>query len=706
MNDYSITLADAMTRQGFDPPPDITPGRVVRFSANGKRSDRAGWLLAFPDGEGAVFGDWRTGEEHSWQAERERPQTEADRAAFRARVEEARHKAAAARDAEHAEAAARAAKLWAEAKPAPADHVYLVTKGITPEGARIGTDGRLIIPVYGPDGLQTLQFIAPDAGKRFLAAGKMKGGHVWLGTPNGPPVAPECVFLVEGWATGKTVHAATGAPVCACFTAGNLLGVARMIRAQFPRTRLIIAGDDDSGTAGNPGRARATEAAQAVGAETIFPTFPPGADGSDFNDLQRVAGLAAVSEALADDAGPGPRLSDWHACEAFKGTPRPREWLVNWTFPAGKPALLAAAGGIGKSFLLLELARAVAAGAHACELGTIARTGAAVYLTAEDDRIECHSRLLALGPIPPRLFVIPLPDAGGTMSLFGLDDRGRGPVTTPAFYNLARQIGRLKDVALVVFDPLQALCGGLDLNLPQHAQHVCAELATLAAETGAAVIVSHHFRKSGPITSPEAARDAIRGTGGLVDGVRAVYALWPAEEAEAVKACRVLAVPYDRGRVVHGAVVKANGAADWRVSTLVRDESGILRDRRFELGQLTPSRDDLTLRLRDAIAQAAAKLEPFTKTGQGGLYARRHELPGGFQDVGKHSMEAMAQDLLNGGGLIQCRMKASEAAPGKWLDVPRGKVAAISEEITKAAMARHEAETAPQDVPDREPPWA
>lgn len=696
-----------MSRAGFEPPPDFEPGKIARFSRNGRKSDRAGWLLAFPDGEGAVFGDWRTGEEHSWQAERERPQTEADRAAFRALVEQAKRKATEARDREHAEAAARAAALWDEAKPAPADHVYLVTKGITPDGARIGTDGRLLVPVYGPDGLQSLQFIAPDGTKRFLTAGKMKRGHVWLGTPNGPPVAPECVSLVEGWATGKTVHAATGAPVCACFTAGNLLDVARMIRAQFPRARLVVAGDDDRDTEGNPGRSKATEAAQAVGADVVFPEFPPGAAGSDFNDLQRVAGLAAVSEALNADMGPGPRLSDWHACEVFTGEPPPRQWLVSGVFPSGKPALLAAAGGIGKSFLLLDLARAVAGRALNCSLGMLARHGAAVYLTAEDDAIEVHSRLVALGPIPPRLFVIPCPDAGGTPGLFGLDEKGRSPTTTAAFHNLARQIKRLRDVALITFDPLQALCGGLDLNLPQHAQHVCSELAALAAETGAAVLVSHHFRKSGPITSPEAARDAIRGTGGLVDGVRAVFALWPAEEAEAVKACRVLAVPYDRGRVVHGAVVKSNGRADLAIRTLVRDESGILRDRRFELGQLTPSRDDLTLRLRDAIAQAAAKLEPFTKTGQGGLYARRHELPGGFQDVGKHSMEAMAQDLLNGGGLIQCRMKASEAAPGKWLDMPGGTVAAISAEITKAAMAKHEpqAEAAPQDVPDREPPW-
>jgi len=687
---------DAMARSGFDPPPEIAPGRVVRFSANGKKSDRAGWVLLFPDEMGAVFGDWRSGEEHTWQAERERPQSEADRAAFRAMVETAKRQAVEAREREHAEAAARAAEIWAEAKPAPAEHGYLVTKGITPQGARISKDGKLLIPVYGPDGLMSLQFIAPSGEKRFLPGGKVKSGHTWVPNGNAPPRATERVFLAEGWATAKSVHAAMGAPVCVAFNAGNLADVAMMIRAQCPSARLIVAGDDDRTTEGNPGRTKATEAAAAVGAEAVFPTFPPGAAGSDFNDLCRVSGLDAVRAALGGDE-PGIRLADWVACERFKGAPPPREWLVSGIFPAGKPALLAAAGGVGKSFLLLELSRAVAGGARHCPIGEVTKHGAAVLMCAEDDAIEVHSRLVSLGPIPPRLYVIPCPDAGGTPGLFGLDERGRGPVTTAAFHALARQIKRLRDVALVTFDPLQALCCGLDLNLPQHAQHVCSELATLATETGAAVLVSHHFRKSGPITSPEAARDAIRGTGGLVDGVRSVFALWPSEDTEAQKVCRVLGVGYDRGRVVRGAIVKSNGRADLGIRTFVRDECGILRDRRFELGELSPSRDDLTTRLKDAIAQAAARMEPFTKSGpQAGIYARRHELPGGFQDMGKHTLEAMAQDLLAGGGVIQCRMKKSEAPPGRWLDVPGGAVAKLSAGINRGAMdaAQHAREGA------------
>jgi hypothetical protein len=277
--------------------------------------------------------------------------------------------------------------------------------------------------------------------------------------------------------------------------------------------------------------------------------------------------------------------------------------------------------------------------------------------------------------------------------LFGLEPQTKSPATMADFALLAAQLRELPGLRLVCFDPLQALCGGLDLNLPQHAQHVCGELAKLASETGAAVIVSHHFRKSSAIATPEDAREAVRGSGGLVDGVRAVYALWPAEEKDGKAKCRALGVPWQRGRVVNGAVVKANFAADWGLAVFVRDDSGLLRDRRMELGLLAPKRDNLQDALRDAIAKAAADLRPFTKTYTSGLHARRHELPGMFHDMGKHSLESMAQELLNAGALAQYRMKSSDPAAGKWLDVPGGAVARQSEELAKKAEAEMSDET-------------
>ncbi|MEY6434027.1 hypothetical protein ABC977_16605 [Thioalkalicoccus limnaeus] len=67
----------------------------------------------------------------------------------------------------------------------------------------------------------------------------------------------------------------------------------------------------------------------------------------------------------------------------------------------------------------------------------------AIYVTAEDDAIEVHNRLNALGPIPDQLYVLPLPDAGGAVPLFAPDAATRGPSTTPAWMALEQQLTTL-----------------------------------------------------------------------------------------------------------------------------------------------------------------------------------------------------------------------------------------------------------------------
>lgn len=184
--------------------------------------------------------------------------------------------------------------------------------------------------------------------------------------------------------------------------------------------------------------------------------FPP--NGGDFNDLHIAEGLDAVQAQVVGMLGlPEPgggviRLSDWVTSKRFTGTPPEREWLVSGAFPIGKPALLAAAGGVGKSFLLLELAYRVAAsnpgGLMFAALGRVDVEGAAVLICAEDDAIEVHNRLVSLGGPVDRLIVVPLPDAGGARPLFSLDEKGRTPATTMHFHQLAEQLRAIKDLRL------------------------------------------------------------------------------------------------------------------------------------------------------------------------------------------------------------------------------------------------------------------
>ena len=385
-----------------------------------------------------------------------------------------------------------------------------------------------------------------------------------------------------------------------------------------------------------------------------------------------------TTEAMsAPQANPSRQLADWHAIDCFVGEPRQRQWLVNGIFPIAQASLLAASGGVGKSFLLLSLAREIAGNdgtwlnAPFLFGGMVTAQGVAVYITAEDDAIEVHNRLAALGEIPPRLYVVPLPDAGGAVSLFAPDPATKAPSTTVAWYDLERQFDTLENLKLVIFDPLQPLCA-LDLNVPENAQFVCSRLAALAARTGASVVVSHHFAKR-EASTPEQAREAIRGTGGLVDGVRSVYGLWQPRDDDARGVLKQLHLPYQRGAVVFGGVVKANGRANLKVVTFVRDQRGLLCDRSEDLQRLKSTTTDLLPLLKQAIADAAADGKPYTKTGVNGVHGRRFEMPEELHNIGKHTFVSMVDSLLATEEIVQAMADNSKSV--KWLDVPGGDVA-------------------------------
>lgn len=237
-------------------------------------------------------------------AEEKRQQQEAEAAEYRRRADLA---------------AGEAAALWTSAKPS-GQSAYLSRKGVQPHGVRFLADGTLLVPMRNAAGeLHNVQCIAPHKPtpegearglreKRFLAGGRKSGLWHLVGdvqTP-APDAAPLVLLLAEGYATGATVHEATGRPVAVCFDAGNLVHVARELRAQHPAALLLVCGDDDSETEArtgrNTGRDKAATAARAVHGEgapagAVFPEgLPPGA--SDFNDLAAHAGLQAVRDLI------------------------------------------------------------------------------------------------------------------------------------------------------------------------------------------------------------------------------------------------------------------------------------------------------------------------------------------------------------------------------------------------------------------------
>lgn len=402
-------------------------------------------------------------------------------------------------------------------------------------------------------------------------------------------------------------------------------------------------------------------------------------EGAEYAKFASMAlGLEPVA---ANDNEPAFDLRDWTS-DTFNQSPEPVDFLVDGTIEAGVPGVIAAMGDTGKSFSMLELCRRVAFGSSPLARpifgGRVLKEGTAVFLTAEDSRKTVHRRLADLDPAGARfsergerLITVPLPDAGGVRAFWRQDKSGM--VETDDWKRFCDQLAGVDDLAVVCVDPLASFAHAPINEDPAAGAFVTASLARLTAETGASGLFAHHMRKSQkPVETLAEARDAIRGTSALVDGVRMAYALWPADERRAKAVCKELGRPFSPGCIVLGGVVKANGAARRIVSTYARNGFGLLEDISADLKAAAPKQDDTLAALALAIADAAAAGQPFTKTGASGLYQQRHRLPEPLKTMGRNRLETLADTALEAGEIVSAIAKGNTP---KWLDVRGGQFA-------------------------------
>ncbi|MDQ0558325.1 hypothetical protein QO004_000098 [Rhizobium mesoamericanum] len=410
------------------------------------------------------------------------------------------------------------------------------------------------------------------------------------------------------------------------------------------------------------------------------------------DDLRAANDNVATKEDATTEAKPF-SIFDWPSSR-FVGDPPVIEELVEGTIPRAVPGMIAAMGDTGKSYAALELHRRVSFGSGPFEPpifgGKVLSTGTSVMVTSEDDSGEVHRRLAALDKKGHRfsegdkMLVVPLPSAGGPQA-FWREDRKHGLVETDHWKRLCDQLGKINDLRLVTLDPLASFAHVQINEDPASGAFVCASLGALAAETRASVLVLHHMKKvAKPIDSLSDAREAIRGSTALVDGLRLAYALWPAEEKRGRAICKDLGVPYSPNKVVFGGVVKANGAARRIVSTYVRNEHGLLVDCTSGLGAAALPQGDLIEKLVVAIEAAAIAGQPFTKTGSTGLFDNKERLGEELSGLSRHRLESLAQQAIEGQRVVKCL--AGGTTP-KWLDVPTGRFAQGLGEFRKG-MAR------------------
>ena len=518
---------DAIQAAGLTPPDVIeADGKLRRFASNGKRGDDAGWYSLHGDGIPAgSFGDWRTGFTQTWRADIGRTLTPAEESAHRARAEAMRREREGEETRQKAEACERAAAILAESKPCT-EHPYLTRKRIKANGARL-YKGALLIPMRADGELHSLQFIDVDGTKRFLSGGRVAGCYFSIGKPDG------VLCIAEGFATGATIHEATGHAEAVAFNAGSLLRIVEVMRGKFPDARLIVCADDDIATPGNPGLTKATEAARSFGGLLAIPEFgnarPEKA--TDFNDMAALCGLDAVQSAIANASAPGVAEHQGAIDSAIAGEyasqvelirgcdviPEPVQWIWPGWLAAGKMHVLGGAPGTGKTSISMALAATVSTGGRWPD-GTRSIAGNVVIWSGEDDPADTLIPRLALsGADLARVYFI-------TDIQEGSDRRSFDPARD--MEPLRRKLIEIGGVRLLIVDPIVSAVTG-DSHKNAEVRRGLQPLVDLAASMRCALLGITHFSKG------TGGRDPVeRLTGSLAFGALARVVLVAAKHQE------------------------------------------------------------------------------------------------------------------------------------------------------------------------------
>lgn len=275
MINYDNAL-DQLASAGIEPNGLPQIGTLTRCkTCDDKSGKESGWYVlhefTLSGGEQVLvgaYGNWKTGVTATIELDKARTLTAAEKTAFSEQMQATRRAAAAEREQRAADCKTRAAKIWEGLGNSGASE-YLTRKKVKAWGVKFSR-GSVVVPVRDVAGvLLGLQFIAPDSDKKFLTGTPKRGAYHLLGKDS--PRTP--LAIAEGYATAATVHEATGWPCAVAFDAGNLGPVCAVLRKRWPDRALIICGDDDTKTEGNPGRTKAMQAARDVGARVVFPAF-------------------------------------------------------------------------------------------------------------------------------------------------------------------------------------------------------------------------------------------------------------------------------------------------------------------------------------------------------------------------------------------------------------------------------------------------
>jgi hypothetical protein len=174
---------------------------------------------------------------------------------------------------------------------------------------------------------------------------------------------------------------------------------------------------------------------------------------------------------------------------------RPINWLWPGRIARGKVCMLAGNPGLGKSQITASMAAIVTRGGTWPVDRTTCKSGAVIFLSAEDDPADTiRPRLEAAGADISRCFTLDAitdlhPSSGASVR---------------RSFNLKTDLDRLADLlrevpepAMVVVDPISAYLGSADSHNNAEIRALLAPLNDLAAEHSVAIVAVSHLNKGG-----------------------------------------------------------------------------------------------------------------------------------------------------------------------------------------------------------------
>jgi hypothetical protein len=230
----------------------------------------------------------------------------------------------------------------------------------------------------------------------------------------------------------------------------------------------------------------------------------------------------------------------------FEREPRPQEYLVSNFLPKLSVGLIAGWGGLGKSWLAMQLAMCVASGrAFLKEEFQIPKMKKVVFLNAEDDENEQHRRFRAIydhmcsqyseqnrpneseglkAKLEQRFHFIPVAGKGRISLGHENDEECQKAIID--------EIGKLGEVGLVILDPANRLTDA-NFNSTEEITRFIQALDEIHHKTGATCLLVTHVNKAsaeGRVTA-----GAVLGSNAFVNATRWVLVMASMMEAHTEK---------------------------------------------------------------------------------------------------------------------------------------------------------------------------